>query len=174
MSLNEILALFFRIFRSFAFISNKSSFSFEKTISNMTLHISKLKYSFCFFTFLIYISAIDLYGQSSVKVKTSVSVDRYMEKFVLNGKANETIKAWRIQIITTDDRREMESAKSNFSSMYPGMNVDWKHVAPYYQVRVGYFENKNKLMPFLLELKKTFPAATPVYDNVSKRALVSN
>lgn len=174
MSLNEILAYFFRIFRSFAFISIKSSFSFEKTNSNMTLHRSKLKYAFYFFTFLIYISDIDLYGQSSVKVKTSVSVDRFMEKFVLNGKANETIKAWRIQIITTDDRREMESAKSNFSSMYPGMNVDWKHVAPYYQVRVGYFENKNKLMPFLLELKKTFPAATPVYDNVSKRALVSN
>jgi len=97
-----------------------------------------------------------------------------MERFVANGKANETIKAWRIQIITTDDRREMENARSVFSSLYPGMNMDWKHVAPYYQVRVGYFENRNKLMPFLLELKKTFVAATPVYDNVSKKALISN
>lgn len=174
MSLNEFLAYIFRNFRSFAFIFNRFSFSLDKSKSNMALHRSKFKYAFYFFTFLISISDIDLYGQSSVKVKTSVSVDRFMEKFVLNGKANETIKAWRIQIITTDDRREMERAKSNFSLMYPGMNVDWKHVAPYYQVRVGYFENKNKLMPFLLELKKTFPAATPVYDNVSKRALVSN
>jgi len=113
-------------------------------------------------------------GQQNVRVETSLSVDRLMEKFVTTGKANETIKAWRIQIITTDDRREMETVKSNFTSMYPGMNVDWKHTAPYFQVRVGYFENKNKLMPFLLELKKTFPSATPVYDNVSKRALVSN
>jgi len=124
--------------------------------------------------FLVSITSLQLSGQSNVKVKTSVSVDRLMEKFVTTGKANETIKAWRIQIITTDDRREMETAKSNFTSMYPGMNVDWKHTAPYFQVRVGYFENKNKLMPFLLELKKTFPSATPVYDNVSKRALVSN
>lgn len=97
-----------------------------------------------------------------------------MERFISTGKSNEMIKAWRIQIITTDDRREMETAKSTFSNMYPGMNIDWKHVIPYYQVRVGYFENKNKLMPFLLELKKTFPSATPVYDSVSKRALVSN
>lgn len=113
-------------------------------------------------------------AQDNIKVNTSLSVDRFMQQFVNDGKASESIKAWRIQIITTDDRREMEAAKSTFSAMYPGMNLEWKHVAPYYQVRVGYFENKNKLMPFLLELKKTFPAATPVYDNVSKRALVSN
>ncbi len=118
---------------------------------------------------------IQLSGQKkNINVHSSPSVEKMMERFISNGKANETIKAWRIQIVTTDDRREMEAAKANFSAMYPGMNIDWKHVAPYYQVRVGYFENKNKLMPFLLELKKTFPSATPVYDNVSKRALVSN
>jgi hypothetical protein len=117
----------------------------------------------------------DISGQKkNINVYASPSVQKMMDRFISNGKANETIKAWRIQIVTTDDRREMEAAKSNFSAMYPGMNIDWKHVAPYYQVRVGYFENKNKLMPFLLELKKTYPSATPVYDNVSKRALVSN
>lgn len=126
------------------------------------------------FIFLIGLT-IQINGQKkNIIIHTSPSVDKMMERFISNGKANETIKAWRIQIVTTDDRREMEAAKSNFSAMYPGMNIDWKHVAPYYQVRVGYFENKNKLMPFLLELKKTFPSATPVYDNVSKRALVSN
>ena len=112
-------------------------------------------------------------GQSDITVHASPSVNRMMERFISNGKANENIKAWSIQIITTDDRREMEKAMALFSSMYPGMNKDWKHVVPYYQVRVGYFENRNKLMPLLLELKKTFPSATPVYDNVSKRALVN-
>ncbi len=114
------------------------------------------------------------FGQSNINLKASYSVNTMMEKFVENGKANENIKAWRIQIITTDDRRQMESAMSTFTSLYPGVNMDWKHVAPYYQVRVGYYENKNRLMPFLLDLKKTFPSATPVYDQVSKRALVSN
>lgn len=128
------------------------------------------------FTFIILMGfCSNISGQKkNINIHTSPSIDKMMERFITNGKANETIKAWRIQIVTTDDRREMEAAKTNFSAMYPGMNIDWKHVAPYYQVRVGYFENKNKLMPFLLELKKTFPAATPVYDNVSKRALVSN
>ncbi len=130
------------------------------------------------FLFLIQVVMILLYlpsfGQSNISLKASYSVNTMMEKFVENGKANENIKAWRIQIVTTDDRRQMESAMSNFTSLYPGVNMDWKHVAPYYQVRVGYYENKNRLMPFLLDLKKTFPSATPVYDQVSKRALVSN
>ncbi len=125
-------------------------------------------------TLLIIFSALlTMSGQSGILVNASPSVNNMIDRFTANGKANENIKAWRIQIVTTDDRREMEQSMALFGSMYPGMNKDWKHVAPYYQVRVGYFENKNKLMPLLLELKKHFPAATPVYDQVSKRALVN-
>jgi hypothetical protein len=127
-----------------------------------------------FIVSILMVLGLQIRAQSNVKVEMSLSVEKYMERFKSSGKANENIKAWRIQIITTDDRREMEIAKSTFTAMYPGVNIDWRHVAPYYQVRIGYFENKNKLMPFLLELKKTFPSATPVYDIVSKRALVSN
>ncbi|MCO6463535.1 MAG: hypothetical protein J5I52_05235 [Saprospiraceae bacterium] len=113
-------------------------------------------------------------GQAEITVNTSASIDKMMDYFITNGKSTENITAWRVQLITTDDRRNMEQNMALFKSMYPGVNIDWKHISPYYQVRVGYFETRNKLMPFLLELKKTFPAATPVYDSVSKRALVNN
>ncbi len=126
--------------------------------------------STCLALFLFHFSMI---GQPNVSVVASPSVNELMNRFITNGKANENIKAWRIQIITTDDRREMEQAMALFGSLYPGMNKDWKHVVPYYQVRVGYFENKNKLMPLLLEIKKNFPSATPVFDQVAKRALVN-
>jgi hypothetical protein len=106
---------------------------------------------------LITLWALNSQAQNYVKLDTPTNIDRLMERFVQNGKSVETVKAWRIQIVTTND---------------PGISTDWKHVAPYYQVRVGYYENKNRLMPFLLELKKTFPSATPVYDNISKRSLV--
>lgn len=114
-----------------------------------------------------------LSAQSEITVQAEPSVVKMMERFVAKGKAEENIKAWRIQIITTDNRREMEQARSTFLKMYPDTEMEWKHIAPYYQVRVGYFEKKQHLMAFLLELKKTFPAATPVYDNVSKRSLVN-
>lgn len=114
-----------------------------------------------------------LSAQSEITVQAEPAVVKMMERFVAKGKAEENIKAWRIQIITTDNRREMEQARTTFLKMYPDTDMEWKHIAPYYQVRVGYFEKKQHLMPFLLELKKTFPAATPVYDNVSKRSLVN-
>lgn len=110
--------------------------------------------------------------QSNIKVETSPSVTRLMARYVENAKAKDMFKVWRIQILSSSDRREMESTLATFRAVYPDMMSDWKHVSPNYQVRAGYFESKNKLMPLLLEIKKSFPAATPVYDNVSKKALL--
>jgi len=107
-------------------------------------------------------------------VIASREVETLINKFKMQGKSNEQMRAWRIQIITTDDRREMESARTKFSNLYPGVHLEWKHVVPYYQVRVGAFENKLDLMPFLLEIKKIFPSATPVNDMVNKKTLVNN
>lgn len=107
-------------------------------------------------------------------VVASNEVEALIKKFKIQGKSNEQVRAWRIQIITTDDRREMESALARFSNLYPGVHVEWKHVVPYYQVRVGAYENKLDLMPFLLEVKKIFPSATPVNDMVNKKNLVNN
>lgn len=122
--------------------------------------------------FLCVITVTQSVAQGKVIIKSSPSVENMVQDFIHHGKTNETIKAWRIQIITTDDRREMELTRAKFISMYPDIPEEWKHVVPYYQVRVGAFENKNKMMPFLLELKKIFPASTPVYDQIQKRSLV--
>ena len=117
---------------------------------------------------------VSMCAQSEITVQADPAVVKMMERFIAKGKAEENTKAWRIQIITTDNRREMEQARVTFTKMYPETIMEWKHIAPYYQVRVGYFEKKQHLMPLLLELKKTFPASTPVYDSVSKRSLVYN
>lgn len=119
---------------------------------------------------LLLFSIISIHGQ--VVVHASPDVEAMMEKFVENGYNNEDMRAWRIQIITTDDRRKMEEALAKFKSLYPVMEAQWSHIAPYYQVRVGLFDKKIKLMPFLLELKKHFPSATPVYDKVNKKSLL--
>ena len=111
------------------------------------------------------------WGQK-VEIRSSSFVSSMMERFSEYGKKNETIRAWRVQIITTDDRREMEAARTKFTGLYPTVSLDWKHEVPYYQVRVGAFENKIKMMPFLLEVRKHFPSATPVQDNISKKTLV--
>lgn len=111
-------------------------------------------------------------GQGEVNVNTSATITQMMDQFTSTNKAEKTIKGWRIQIITTNDRRKMETARSKFASMHPGIEVKWNHVAPYYRVKVGAYENKMQLMGFLLKLKNSFPGVIPVMDNIKKSELV--
>ena len=112
------------------------------------------------------------FAQGTVNVSTSATITQMMDQFTSTNKAESTIKGWRIQIITTNNRRKMEAARTKFSSMYPDIDVKWNHVAPYYRVKVGAYESKMQLMGFLLELKKEFPGVIPVMDNVNKSELI--
>ncbi len=123
----------------------------------------------CFITFLGF--TIDIEAQS-VSFNESYEVSQLMSKYVNNNNSTTTIKGWRIQIISTNDRRAMESARGKFRSLYPGMETSWSHMAPYYQVRVGAYENKTKLMAFLTQIKRDFPLATPVVDEIEKTEFV--
>ena len=113
-------------------------------------------------------------GQGTVNVNTSATITQMMDQFTSTNKAESKVKGWRVQIITTNDRRKMETARRKFSSKYPDVEVKWNHVAPYYRVKVGAYENKMQLMGFLLELKKDFPGVIPVMDNINKSELIGN
>jgi len=116
--------------------------------------------------------SLDFTAQGTVNVTTSPAIDRMMGQFTSSNRSEETIKGWRIQIITTDNRRKMEAARSKFRSLYPDVDVSWNHVAPYYRVKVGAYENKMQLMAFLLELKRDFSGVIPVMDDIKKTELV--
>ena len=128
-----------------------------------------MKYLVIFFFSLL---CAQICAQGTVQVNTSATVDKMMDQFTTSHKAENTIKGWRIQIITTNDRRKMESARSKFSSLYPDIEVKWNHVAPYYRVKVGAYETKMQLMGFLLELKEEFPGVIPVMDDIKKSELI--
>ena len=121
---------------------------------------------------IVLLTAATCFCQTNIQVEASPSVNRFMARYVEAAKAKDVIKVWRIQILSTPDRREMENTLATFGALYPEMLSDWRHVSPNYQIRTGHFESKNKLMPLLLEIKKSFPAATPVFDNVSKKTLL--
>ena len=122
--------------------------------------------------FISIIFSLSAFGQGQVNITYSSNIDRMKEKFISDNKSSDVIKGWRIQIITTDDRRKMESAISKFSGLYPSAEVKWNHVPPYYRVKVGAYENKMQLMAFLLDLKRDFPGVIPVVDDVQKSELV--
>jgi hypothetical protein len=130
-----------------------------------------MKYVVLVFSLII---STQMFAQGKVNVNTSAAINQMMNQFISTNKEESTIKGWRIQIITTNDRRKMETAKSKFSQLYPDVDVKWNHVAPYYRVKVGAYENKMQLMGFLLELKSEFPGVIPVMDDITKSELIGN
>ena len=124
------------------------------------------------FVILVAFVSQGYFSYSQVRLEEEPTIKEAMEKYEKLNLDKKIVKAWRIQIITTNDRREMDQARLKFERLYPHIKQSWEHNAPYYQVRVGAYEKKEDLEAFLLELKKQFPSALPVHDDIEEKELI--
>jgi len=113
---------------------------------------------------------IQLVAQVSVSEEPEIS--NLMREYVQNNRQETIVRAWRIQILTTNDRRKMETGIKKFEALYPEVDYTWEHNPPYYQVRIGAYELKEDLEATLLELKRDFPSALPVQAEMKKTQLL--
>ena len=95
-----------------------------------------------------------------------------MEQYRRTNIMEKVVRAWRIQILTTNDRRKMEQGIQKFEMLYPNVDYDWQHNPPYYQVRTGTYELRGDLDPMLLQLKRDFPSAIPVQAELERKDLI--
>jgi len=120
------------------------------------------------FISIIYIST----NSAQIVVQEEPAITKLMQIYKSKSAQTPIIRAWKIQIMATSDRMEMEQTYNKFERLYPHINYSWEHNPPYYQVRVGAFEKKEDLEATLLELKKDFPFSIPVQDDIAKEDLV--
>jgi hypothetical protein len=113
-----------------------------------------------------------LKSDAQVIINEEPSITKLMEIYKSKNAQNPIIRAWRIQIMATSDRMEMEQAYKKFERLYPQIDYTWEHNPPYYQVRVGAYERKADLEATLLEMKQDFPLSIPVQDDIAKKDLV--
>ncbi|MBK8698678.1 MAG: SPOR domain-containing protein [Saprospiraceae bacterium] len=139
-------------------------------LKRFIMYPSAGKIVFCFFLLIFCLSTAR--SQGRVEFQESAQIQYIFQSYVLKNRAEPTIRGWRIQIVSTDDRREMESIRNRFSSIYPSVPSTWKHVSPYYQIRIGAYRSKTEMMGFLTQIKKDFPAAIPVQDDIQKYDLI--
>ena len=126
---------------------------------------------FALATLFLAISTNDLSGQG-IQITEHGSIRTIMNQYISQNQNNPMVEGWRIQIISTDDRRKMEAFKAKFGGMYPGMYINWEHRNPWYLVKVGAFKTKLELQGFIQDLKDEFPQAIPIKDQVSKAELL--
>ena len=109
----------------------------------------------------------------NILVNEDPNVTSMMNKYIRQSQEEDKVSGWRIQIITTDDRRKMERAESKFKMMYPNMSVERTHESPYYKVKTGAWDNKLYLQVFLQQIQADFPSAIPVVAKIREDVLLT-
>ena len=122
----------------------------------------------------LFLIAVAYNMDAQVTIVEDDQVSQMLRNYQSNERTESTIKGYRIQIITTPDRRKMENAKAKFKDMHLNVYMEWNHVSPYYQVSVGAYETKMDLMDFMIDIKKDFSNAIPVVSDIEKNGLIAH
>lgn len=68
-------------------------------------------------------------------------------------------KVYRVQIIISKSRSEVNDAKAKFASKYPEMPVFLSFEPPTFKLRAGTFVSRQDAQTFLKEVRKMFPSS---------------
>lgn len=110
----------------------------------------------------IHLLSFSLKGQE-VQVNEDPKIVQLTKTWVNNNRATPHISGWRVQIMATTDRLQVESARSRFRNEYPEVAADWVLEKPYYKLRVGAYRSKQEALAFISELTG-WPGAYPAKD----------
>ncbi len=109
-------------------------------------------------------------AQGSINMKEDPVVKQMMDRYVQDNKARKTVDGWRVQIMATPDRQNLDRTLQSFQYRYPNLSADWVHHNPYYKIRVGAFATRLEAMRLLHILRPDYPGAYLVSDNQMKPA----
>jgi hypothetical protein len=104
------------------------------------------------------------YAQGKVVIIPSPGIDQMVNSYIETQKSTPGVPGWRIQLLATTDRQEMESTLYRFRVLYPHIRVDWEHEQPYYKIRAGAFQTKLEAYRILYLIKQDYPGAYPAMD----------
>ena len=106
----------------------------------------------------------------NITVSASNEVRTLMDRYSAENRMSEFVEGWRIQIVSSTDRRKIEEVKSSFTQKFPNIPIRMEHTPPYYKIRAGAFTNKIDAMGLLYTIKQEVPGAYPTKDNKIKPA----
>ena len=127
-------------------------------------------------TIWIVISLLFLLPAIAIGQQINISEDPAIEKMIRRhselNKQKRLITGWRVQVYATSDRMKLESFRRNFQNNFPYMSVKMEHEQPYYKLRVGAFSTKLEALRLRQRLKKFYPGAYPIRDQLAPEELI--
>lgn len=129
------------------------------TKMNITLVIRK----FALIGFII----LSFFIKGKSQMIEQVEVTDLMERWrVYNISNNKEVRGFRVQILATTDRRQMETAQREYERKYPDYPVHFAQNEPYWYLKTGAFLSNQKARAFMKELGKEYPSSIVVTDMI--------
>ncbi|MCB0630965.1 MAG: SPOR domain-containing protein [Saprospiraceae bacterium] len=110
----------------------------------------------------------------AIQYKENRTITDMMDRWAELNKSKNTVEGWRIQILATNDRQKLESARQTFQYRYPNVPVDWVHNRPWYQLRAGAFSTKLEALRLKYILSQDYTGIYPVKDDNIRPAEIIN
>jgi len=124
-----------------------------------------------FFILIFSVKGLDLYAQQ-ITVQEDPSIQSFVDAYIDQAKVRSKQKAWKVQIIFSQDRRVIENEQSRFESKFPGDKTVWTYKDPYYQLKAGAFIYKADAEIYLKAIKKEYPGAFLLQDDAEPMELI--
>ncbi|MGB1241133.1 MAG: hypothetical protein ACPG49_01340 [Chitinophagales bacterium] len=106
-----------------------------------------------------------------VEVDGNPQIDNLLEMHRQYNLRHSKVRGLRVQIIQNTDRALITKEKTKFLSLYPDMNIYESYEQPFFQLRVGDFENRFEAYRVHQILKPIFNVAFIVPDMVKSSEL---
>lgn len=118
---------------------------------------------------MLFVSAIDAKAQSFV-FDEDVYLKRAVEVYKNLNFSKEKVSIWRVQILATSDRREMETHLQALNKSHTEQKFTWDFVVPFYYLKTGLFSSKQEALYLVNEYKKLgYKSATTIKEDIPTR-----
>ena len=98
-----------------------------------------------------------------IQINEDPRVTQLLRNWTNANRANPKVEGWRVQIMSTTDRQQVEESRNRFRLQHPDVPAEWTHEKPYYKLRVGAFRNKLEALAFIAVLTD-YAGAYPARD----------
>jgi hypothetical protein len=99
-----------------------------------------------------------------IQINEEPRVTQVMKAWVNANRADPRVEGWRVQIMASTDRTQVEQGRNRFRNEYPEVPAHTIQEQPYYKLRVGAFRSKQEALLFITSLVG-WTGAYPVKDN---------
>jgi len=119
-----------------------------------------------FTQYMLLLGVMFLFSHMNGQLIESTQITSLMDRWKTYNLEHQELTGYRIQILATVDRRQMENVRHKYENLYPEYPIHTTHNDPYYQLKTGAFLTMQKAQAFLKMLQKEYPAAIPVTDEI--------